>query len=72
MTSKDVSNHRRGKLFLGFKESVIISVTSSNVEEHWNRKNKDIRFGICMYIVQKTKYFRLCEQLIAKAFLFML
>ena len=33
MTSKDASNHRRGKLFLSFKESVIISVTSSKDEK---------------------------------------
>lgn len=72
MTSKDASNHRRRKQFLRFKESVIISVTSSKVEEHWKGKNKDIRFGICMHILQRTKYFILCEQLIAKALLFML
>lgn len=55
MTSKDAFNHRKGKLFLRCKESVIISVTSSKVEERWNRKNKDIGFGICMYLYYKEQ-----------------
>lgn len=60
MTSKDASNHRRGKLFLGFKESVIISVTSSKVEEHWEEeKQRHQIWHLHVYITKNEIFYSL-------------
>ena len=55
MTSKNAANGRRGMLFLGFKVSVIISVTSSEIEE-CQKKKKRLRLWLYVYTT-KDKYF---------------